>query len=193
MFSLFGLGNPGNRYNNTRHNIGFHILDHIAGSNNVPFKPGKGDYYFTEYKFRGDRILLFKPTTFMNLSGQAVSHVLKYFPVTLENILVIYDDFNLPFGTIRFRPQGSDGGHNGIRSIIYELQTEEFNRLRFGIGAEFEDAVQHVLTKFSQQESDQIEKIMQVTQKAVECWITEGIETGMNNYNGSYLEDNTTQ
>ena len=193
MFSLFGLGNPGNRYNNTRHNIGFHILDHIAGSNNVPFKPGKGDYYFTEYKFRGDRILLFKPTTFMNRSGQAVSHVLKYFPVTLENILVIYDDFNLPFGTIRFRPQGSDGGHNGIRSIIYELQTEEFDRLRFGIGAEFKDAVHHVLTKFSQQESDQIEKIMQVTQKAVECWITEGIEIGMNNFNGSYLEDNSNQ
>jgi len=190
---LFGLGNPGNRYEYTRHNIGYRILDHISGFNNVPFKAGKGDYYFTEYKFRGNRILMFKPTTFMNLSGHTVSHVLKYFPVNIENVLVIYDDFNLPFGTIRFRQQGSDGGHNGIRSIIYELQTEIFSRLRFGIGDDFRDAVQHVLTKFSPQESVQIDKMMEISRKAIECWISQGIEMAMNNYNGSYLEDNSIQ
>lgn len=140
---------------------------------------------------QGDRVLLVKPTTFMNLSGRAVTQVLNYFQVDVENTLVVCDDFNLPFGSIRFRAEGSDGGHNGIRSVIYELQTEAFSRLRFGIGDNFDSAVQHVLTKFTTEESEQLKKMMKISCDAIECWIAQGIEKTMNNYNGSYMEDNS--
>jgi PTH1 family peptidyl-tRNA hydrolase len=191
--AIFGLGNPGRRYINTRHNVGFEILDTISDYYNVPFKAGKGDYYYSELMLSDKRILLVKPTTYMNRSGNAVKHVLGYFPVSSADLLVVYDDFNLPFGTIRFRPQGSDGGHNGIRSIVYELESDTFDRLRFGIGNEFQDATGHVLTRFSEEENRYLKKLIDICRNGVESWIEHGIDVTMNKYNNSYLEDNTIQ
>jgi len=185
VHAIFGLGNPGNRYSNTRHNIGFIIVDHFLNDDKIPLRAGKGDYYYSEFSQNNRRILLVKPVGFMNRSGQAVAHVLKYFPVTLENILVIYDDFNLPLGTIRFRSQGSDGGHNGIRSIIYDVQSDSFNRLRFGIGDQFQDAVRHVLTNFVDAEKEKIDKLIEIAREGAEFWIENGIDNTMNEFNSS--------
>jgi PTH1 family peptidyl-tRNA hydrolase len=191
--AVFGLGNPGNKYKNTRHNIGFVIADYLSEYFHVPFKAGKGDYYFTEFSYHNERVLLVKPTTFMNRSGLAVEQVLKYFPITVKDILTVYDDFHLNFGTIRFRSQGSDGGHNGLSSIIYHLQTEDFDRLRFGIGNEFSDAVRHVLSVFAEQESMHLAKLIEICRKGIENWIAYGIDETMNQFNGTYIEQNTNQ
>ena len=121
MRIVVGLGNPGKKYEHTRHNIGFKIVDSYTMLFKSLFKPGKGDYYFTEINDHDERILVVKPTTYMNNSGLAVKHVMKYYPVKLEDLLVIYDDYHLPFGTLRFREKGSNGGHNGVKSIIYHL------------------------------------------------------------------------
>lgn len=193
MFVLIGLGNPGKRYLNTRHNIGYLVVDQLAAIDNIPFKAGKGDYYYTEFAHHGERILLVKPSTYMNRSGVAVRHVLNYFPVLEQDILIVYDDFNLPYGTIRFRPQGSDGGHNGIRSVIYELQTDSFDRLRFGIGDDFHDAVRHVLAVFAKQELEDLNKLVDISRQGIELWIENSIDETMNNFNRSYLEDNSNQ
>ena len=187
MFVIVGLGNPGNRYEFTRHNIGFRIVDSIAVDNNVPFKSGKGDYYFSEYKYHGDRVILVKPVTFMNNTGMAIHQILKYFPVSIENLLIVYDDFNLPFGTLRFRKEGSDGGHNGLKSIIYHLHSNVFDRLRFGIGTEFKNSVSFVLSKFKKDEEKEISALISAAKDGVENWISEGIESSMNKYNKMYL------
>ena len=189
MHAIFGLGNPGRRYMETRHNIGFIIIDQMAVKYQVPFKAGKGDYYFCEIREDNRRVLLVKPTTYMNHSGRCVAQILKYFPVNIQEILIVYDDFHLPFGTIRFRNRGSDGGHNGINSIIFELQTDQFDRLRFGIGDVFENATEHVLTKFTGPEKRALDKLVTVSGEGITSWINYGIETTMNKYNGSYLED----
>ncbi len=191
MRAIFGLGNPGKKYKDTRHNIGFIILDHLSELYSVPFKAGKGDYYFAEISCHNERVLLVKPTTYMNRSGEAVGHVLRYFPVTREELLIVYDDYNLPLGTIRFRPQGTDGGHNGISSIIYELNSDVFDRLRFGIGTEFRDAVRHVLSGFSRQEQNELTNLVQISGRGIEYWIANGIEDTMNNFNRSYLDENS--
>lgn len=190
MRAIFGLGNPGRKYQNTRHNIGYIVLDHLSEFYNVPFKAGKGDYYYTEFTHHGERVMLIKPTTYMNRSGDAVRHVLGYFPVYEQEILVVYDDFNLPYGTIRFKPQGSDGGHNGIRSIIYQLHSDSFDRLRFGIGDDFQEAVRHVLSVFTASQVDDLNKLVEISRKGIESWIVNGIDDTMNNYNRSYLEQN---
>jgi PTH1 family peptidyl-tRNA hydrolase len=190
---IFGLGNPGRKYHNTRHNIGYKIVDYLSDYFDVPFKAGKGDYYYAELSVQNERVMLVKPTTYMNRSGQAVEHVLKYFPLSEMDILIAYDDFNLPFGTIRFRPQGSDGGHNGIRSIINHLHSNLFDRLRFGIGDDFDEAVNHVLSKFTSTETDQLNKLLEISRKGIEYWIINGIDETMNQYNRSHIEPNSNQ
>jgi peptidyl-tRNA hydrolase, PTH1 family len=187
VFVIVGLGNPGNKYEFTRHNIGFRIVDSIAVDYNVLFKSGKGDYYFSEFKYNGDRVILVKPVTFMNNTGLAIHQILKYFPVSIENLLIVYDDFNLPFGTLRFRKEGSDGGHNGLKSIIYHLHSNVFDRLRFGIGTEFKNSVSFVLSKFKKDEEKEIDTLISAAKAGVENWIVEGIESSMNKYNKMYL------
>jgi PTH1 family peptidyl-tRNA hydrolase len=187
VFIVVGLGNPGNKYKFTRHNIGFRIVDSIAEENDIPFKSGKGDYYFSEYKYKGDRVILVKPVTFMNNTGLAIYQILKYFPVSIKNLLIVYDDFNLPFGTLRFRKDGSDGGHNGLKSIIYHLNSNIFNRLRFGIGTEFKNSVSFVLSKFKKNEEKEIEELISTAKFGIENWIDEGIELTMNRFNKMYL------
>lgn len=187
MRAIIGLGNPGKKYQNTRHNIGYLILDYFLDSHRIPLKAGKGDYYYAEHSIAGERSAFFKTTSFMNQSGMAVVQILNYFPIESKDLLIVYDDFNLPLGTIRFRPVGSDGGHNGVRSIIYQLKTDEFDRMRFGIGTTVNDAVHYVLSNFARGEMRQIREILPTVKEAIECWIMHGIEVTMNQYNRSLL------
>ena len=185
MRAIFGLGNPGKKFEKTRHNIGYIIVNHLSDYYDVPFKAGKGDYYYTEFAHHGERILLVKPTTYMNRSGVAVRHVLNYFPVSEQDILIVYDDFNLPYGTIRFRSQGSDGGHNGIRSIIESLGSNEFQRIRIGIGSpeDKRPLEKYVLGNFSQKERETIDETIEYAVKAAKLVIRNKITQAMNEYN----------
>jgi PTH1 family peptidyl-tRNA hydrolase len=190
--AVIGLGNPGRRYEKTRHNIGYRIIESIQSKYKIPLKPGKGDYYYAEIPINDSRVLLVKLTAYMNRSGLAVTQLLKYFPLSTSDILITYDDFNLDFGTLRFRASGSDGGHNGIRSLIYALNTEDFDRLRFGIGSQFSNAVGYVLSTFSQKEMSHLDDLLDITNAAIVSWIEEGIEITMNRFNRSYLNENSS-
>ncbi|MGD9900085.1 MAG: aminoacyl-tRNA hydrolase [Calditrichaceae bacterium] len=191
MEVVFGLGNPGIRYRSTRHNIGFILLDYIKKDFIIPFRPGKGDYYFCELDLNGREILLVKPTTFMNNSGVAVRQVMEYFSVREDEILVVYDDFHLKFGTLRFRRTGSDGGHNGIKSIVASLETQNFGRLRIGIGGDFEDSIDFVLSSFSKDEQQKLEFVLKHAYDGIKIWLDEGIDRAMNTYNRNFLDANT--
>lgn len=190
MQALIGLGNPGKRYIDTRHNIGYLIVEHFSSNQNVPFLPGKGDYYYKENEVNDRQVFLFKPTTYMNHSGRAVRKIIEDFSLSVDEILVICDDFNLPFGAFRFRQKGSDGGHNGLKSIIYTLQTENFNRFRFGIGDAFSDASQYVLESFSRKESEKLNELLPISTEAIHHWLKEGIQTTMNKYNRQFISEN---
>jgi PTH1 family peptidyl-tRNA hydrolase len=187
--AIFGLGNPGPQYVRTRHNIGFQILDYFLQRWKIEFKAGRGDFYFARLRMGGSEVLLAKPVTFMNRSGRAVLQVMKQFSVTSQDMLIIYDDFHLPIGTFRFRSKGSDGGHNGISSIIYELETDVFDRFRFGIGETSDDVVSYVLSQFNAEEIEQINILLPRTKDAISCWIKFGMEKTMNIYNRSFLDE----
>lgn len=191
MHALIGLGNPGNRYKNTRHNIGYLIIDQFSMNKNIPFRPGKGDYYYKELQVGDYQVLLFKPTTYMNNSGRAVRHLKDHFDLDVEQMLIICDDFNLPFGSFRFRQKGSDGGHNGLKSIIYNLQTENFNRFRFGIGDAFADASQFVLESFSRRESEHLKELLPISTEAIHHWLKDGIQKTMNKYNRHFISESS--
>jgi len=179
MRALIGLGNPGWRYQMTRHNAGFLFLDYLNSTSNIPFSPGKGDYYFYE----NADFLMVKPTTYMNRSGRAVKQVMDDYSLSIGKILIVYDDFNLPFGTIRFRAKGSDGGHNGIKSVVEELGTEEFNRLKIGIGHPGENTVEYVLSEFSKTEMRAMETVFELAEKGIHVWREKGIDHAMSQYN----------
>jgi PTH1 family peptidyl-tRNA hydrolase len=184
---VVGLGNPGNQYAGTRHNIGYEVVDYIAGELPSPFKAGKGDYYCSETRIGGQKIMLVKPTTYMNHSGRAVRQIVDYFALAVADVLIICDDYNLPWGTFRFRQAGRDGGHNGLSSVIYELGTDVVDRFRFGIGNRFEDPVDFVLSKFDQREQGELKQLLLLAKEAVYSWIEQGMEVTMNSYNRSFL------
>ena len=188
MKVICGLGNPGRRYRLTRHNIGFVFLDYIQNQLNISFKPGKGDYNYCEAEIADQPVLFVQPLTYMNLSGTAVIQILEYFCVNPDDLLIVYDDFHLPFGELRFRKKGSSGGHNGIASIIYELETDIFARLKIGIGDQFEDSVDFVLSKFSKLERKQIESLMKNAYEALNIWLTQGIDIAMNHFNRKVID-----
>ncbi|QTU82843.1 aminoacyl-tRNA hydrolase [Carnobacteriaceae bacterium zg-C25] len=147
---IVGLGNPGEKYHETKHNIGFMVLDEWAKREGVTFNHSKHKGLFAELFINGEKVLLVKPQTYMNLSGECVKPLMDYFKIDKDDMVVIYDDMDLPIGKIRLRQKGSAGGHNGIKSLIQHLGTQEFNRVRMGIGRplEFETVIQHVLSKF---------------------------------------------
>jgi PTH1 family peptidyl-tRNA hydrolase len=190
VHALIGLGNPGNQYEVTRHNIGYLIVDHFSALKNIPFKPGKGDYYYKELDVNDQQVLLFKPTTYMNKSGRAVRQILEYFSLSVDQLLIICDDFNLPFGAFRFRMKGSDGGHKGLKSIIYQLQTEDFNRFRFGIGDQFSNAIHFVLESFSKKEFAELNDLLPISTEALHHFLEQGLEQTMNKYNRQFIGEN---
>lgn len=184
MRCIVGLGNPGKKYLSTRHNIGFEILDRFAEKNNLVFKASKYDYYYSEGLLNTSDFFLLKPTTFMNASGIAVLNFLNHHNLELQDLLVIADDVNLPPGQIRIRKSGSDGGHNGIKSIIYHLQNDGFPRLRFGIGSDFDkgEMADFVLSKFDEKERGQLEESEKFAVDLVEQFIKDGYKMMMDHF-----------
>lgn len=182
---IVGLGNPGRKYAGTRHNIGFELLDRLAEYFSVRMGPGKGPFHIGDVHYHGEKVLLVKPTTYMNLSGDAVVQVLNYYDIGTEDCLVCYDDLNLPVGTIRLRPKGSAGGHNGIKDIIKKLGTKDFPRLRIGIGNSYREGkqVDYVLSRFSKSDRKTVEETLDLAVDAVRTYLDHGIETAMNDYN----------
>ena len=183
-YLITGLGNVGEQYAQTRHNIGFEILDELADSATVSFSDGR--YGFTaEIKWKGRTLILLKPSTYVNLSGKAVHYHLKKHKVPLENLLVILDDLSLPFGKIRLKPYGGNAGHNGLINISEVLGTQNYARLRFGIGNEFPKGyqVQHVLGKWDEEEKQNLTMHIGDACQTVKSFCTIGIERTMNYFN----------
>jgi PTH1 family peptidyl-tRNA hydrolase len=180
---IFGLGNPGKKYKNTRHNVGYMVVEKIGEG--VRFKRSiKLEAYLGEKEVEGEKVLLVKPTTFMNNSGICVKKTIEYYQICFKDFLVIYDDVDLPLGKIRFRKKSSSGGHKGIKSIIEILGSEEINRLRIGIGKrEGEDLVEYVLSEFSSQEKEILKRVILNAVSASLDWIRFGPEYVMRNYN----------
>lgn len=194
MKLIVGLGNPGNTYALTRHNIGFIILDYLAEYLKCEFKAGKGEYYLAKGKFKGEEFILLKPVTYMNNSGIAVREVLELYPDTeLNDVLIVFDDFQLKLGTMRIREQGSDGGHNGISSVIYHLNSMEVPRLRVGIGKgevmRKDEFVDFVLGNFSETEIETIKTLLPTYKDCILSFIKEPFKNVMNRYNKHFLEE----
>ncbi|MEN6314979.1 MAG: aminoacyl-tRNA hydrolase [Clostridiaceae bacterium] len=190
---IVGLGNPGNKYENTRHNVGFRTIDYISGKYGVKVDRLRHKALTGDGAIKGERVLLVKPQTFMNLSGESVRDIMEWYKVPLENLIVIYDDADLPAGTIRVRPKGSSGTHNGMKSIIYQLQSDDFPRIRIGIGKAPEgwDLADYVLGRFSSEESAVIMQSIGRASDAAVAVMTGGVASAMNQYNGkdnSYIE-----
>jgi PTH1 family peptidyl-tRNA hydrolase len=192
MKLIVSLGNPGTQYAQTRHNMGFIILDYIAEKNNLNFKAGKGEWYEAHFMHNGRSVYLMKPTTFMNNSGLAISDFIDRNNIEMKDILTVFDDFQIPLGTIRIRETGSDGGHNGISSIIYHLNTLDFPRMRVGIGTEKEikkdDYTDFVLSNFTEDELVKVKQMLPLYKEAIFCFIDEGIKNAMNMYNKNYFK-----
>lgn len=180
-----GLGNPGRRYQATRHNLGFMVLDKLTKKYRISFKPGKGDFYSGWWQYTDQEILLVKPTTFMNNSGLAILQARTLAEFLPEELLVICDDVDLPLGTIRLRQSGSDGGHLGLKSIIYHLQSEGFPRLRTGIGRppEKELVAEYVLDSFLPEEEKIKTEVIEKAVSAVECLVEFDLQSAMNRFN----------
>lgn len=183
-YLIAGLGNIGEEYNLTRHNIGFDTLDAFAKASNVFFSQEKLAFT-TEVKFKGRTFVLIKPTTYMNLSGKAVNYYLQKEKIPTENLLVIIDDIALPLGTLRLRGKGGDGGHNGLKSINESLGTTEYARLRFGIGSEFPRGkqVEYVLGKWTQEELNILAEKIPVAVEMIKSFGIIGLERTMNAFN----------
>lgn len=175
MKAVFGIGNYEKQYNNTRHNLGFLVVDKLSEIYNTPFKLGR-KYLFGKAKIDNEQVILVKPLTFVNLSGFAAINVILDHEIRREDFLVICDDFNLNFGKIRIRRAGSDGGHKGLASIIYHLGTEEFPRLRIGIGPCIGEATSFVLSEFTQEEKIALNDIIDKAVNLVHIFIKEGVE-----------------
>ena len=184
MKIVVGLGNPGDQYAKTRHNIGWMVLDRLADRAGWTGKGRTRDASSIAMgRFKGLDVTLVKPLTWMNDSGLAVRKVLAREHAPLVDLLVVTDDFALPFGKLRFREGGGPGGHNGLRSIIDELRTEKFSRLRIGIGEPDRSAVDHVLTKFAPDEQQRLDELLDAAADAVEAWAREGTNKAANRFN----------
>jgi PTH1 family peptidyl-tRNA hydrolase len=182
---IVGLGNIGEKYHNTRHNVGFKILDTFATKEALSFETQKlGD--LCTYKFKGRTFIFLKPSTFMNLSGKALKYWMTKENIPLENVLVLTDDLNLPFGQIRIKTKGSDGGHNGLKDIQNTLQTTSYNRLRFGISDAFNkgNQVDYVLGEWTSEEEEALPERLNLAVDAIKSFALAGINTTMNQFNG---------
>ena len=184
-FLIVGLGNIGSEYVNTRHNIGFKIVDFLAKKENLTFETVKLGA-LANFKQKGKHFFLLKPNTYMNLSGKAVKYWLEKEKISLENILIITDDLNLSFGAIRIKPKGSDGGHNGLKSINFELNTQVYSRFRFGISDEFKKGkqVDYVLGNWDDTEAKLMPERLEMASQIILSFGNTGLEGTMNLYNG---------
>lgn len=184
-YLIAGLGNIGAEYVNTRHNIGFKVLDHLARQESLNFETAKLGAV-AEYKLKGKTLVLLKPNTYMNLSGKAIKYWLEKENIPLENLLVITDDLNLPFGAIRIKAKGSDGGHNGLKSTQQLLNTSDYARFRFGISDDFKKGrqVDYVLGEWDDEEKAKLPERLDMAAEAVKSFVLAGLGNTMSTYNG---------
>jgi PTH1 family peptidyl-tRNA hydrolase len=186
MFVIAGLGNPGKKYANTRHNVGFEMVDAIAAKQGINIKKVQYNALCGETTIAGERVVLMKPQTFMNLSGMSISQFLNYYKIPVSNLVVIYDDVSLELGRLRIRERGSSGGHNGMKNIIASLGTEEIARVRIGIGEDMDARIdQYVLSNFS---SSEVKVLIETAIKMpdiIDEIIKNGVASAMNLYNGA--------
>ena len=185
MKLIAGLGNPGTQYRNTRHNLGFDILDALAQSLGVQFDKEKHNGQFAQAMYQGEKLLLLKPLTYMNRSGDCIAKHARNKVHEPEDILIIVDDINLPLGRMRLRTNGSAGGHNGLKSIIERLGTKDFHRLRIGVGdnRQGKDLADHVLSKFRPDEKNQVQESIDKSVEAATLWINHQPQDVMNQFN----------
>lgn len=186
MYIIAGLGNPDAKYDKTRHNIGFRMVEALAARNNIEIDDKKHKGLIGKGVIGGQKVVLVKPLTYMNLSGECIRAVADYYKVDVEDIIILYDDISLDVGKIRIRKKGSAGGHNGIKSIIAHLGSENFPRLKFGVGDKPKgmDLADYVLGRFSAGEEAIIDDSMKKVCEAVECMVTEDADAAMNRFNG---------
>lgn len=185
MFLIIGLGNPGQKYKDTRHNVGFGVIDKIAQTLNIEVDKKEHQGLVQSAFWHGKKILLVKPQTYMNLSGQTVGELINYYHDQIDNLLVIHDDLDLPVGQLRFKKHGGTGGHNGLKSIVQHLNSQEFDRLKIGIGRPKGpmDVKAFVLTSFAAEERQSLEETIERASEAVKTWMLEGIDRAMNEFN----------
>lgn len=185
MKLIVGLGNIGAKYTFTRHNVGFMLADSYAINNNLNFKENSRlKCSMTNLRDGGNDFLIIKPTTYMNLSGEAVRAVVDYYKISIEDVLIVYDDLSLDLGKIRFRPNGSDGGHNGIKSIIQHLGTKDIARLKIGIGPQPSlPSEVFVLQNFSKEELENLKPVLSKAKDGINCYFKEGIAIAQNKFN----------
>ncbi|XLS29577.1 aminoacyl-tRNA hydrolase [Flavobacteriaceae bacterium M23B6Z8] len=185
-FLIVGLGNIGPNYENTRHNIGFKILDHFAKEEALSFENLKLGAV-TTHKIKGRTLIFLKPATYMNLSGKAVKYWMEKEKIPLENILVITDDINLPFGSIRLKAKGSHGGHNGLKDIELQLATSKYHRYRFGVGAEFSKGrqVDYVLGEWNEEETAKLQERLERSTELIKSFVLAGAARTMNEFNNT--------
>lgn len=184
-FLIVGLGNIGSDYVNTRHNIGFKIVDYVASKHDVSFESSKLGS-ITEFSIKGRKLILLKPNTYMNLSGKAVKYWMEKENIPKENVLIITDDLNLTFGTIRIKSKGTDGGHNGLKNIQLILNSSEYPRFRFGISDEFKKGqqVDYVLGEWNEEEESKLPERYEMAKQIVEFFALAGLNETMNTFNG---------
>ncbi len=185
MRVIVGLGNPGAQYAHTRHNVGFMCVDRVSRLHNIPFSDRRQLAAMGTGCIEGQEVVLAKPRTFMNRSGEAVRYLLQRFSAKPSDLVVIYDDMDLPLGKIRIRPKGSSGGHRGVESIIGATGTQDFARIRVGVGRPLgtEGAVNHVLARFSREEEPVVQEAIDRVAEAVRVLLKDGIEAAMNRFN----------
>jgi len=183
MKLVVGLGNPGATYARSRHNVGFRCIDHLAAKHGISISRRQAHARVGLGRIDDSEVVLARPLTYMNLSGIAVGPLAKLYRVVLPDLLVVYDDMDLPLGAIRLRERGSAGGHNGMRSIIATVGTQDFPRLRIGIGRPTREGREHVLSNFTEDEEATFQQVLDRAAEAIQCWVTEGIVAAMNRFN----------
>ena len=183
MKIIAGLGNPGTKYETTRHNVGFIVADLLAEALEVEIEEHAFGGLCARTRYNGEQIILVKPQTFMNLSGECVGRLADYFKVENEEVLVISDDKDTPVGTLKLKKKGSSGGHNGLKSLIEHLGGDDFPRLKVGIGSGAHGAIDHVLGRFTDEEWEILTPVLEAARDAALCWLQEGPEVAMNRYN----------
>lgn len=186
MYLIAGLGNPGKQYFATRHNIGFSAIDYISQKHNIDVSKIKFKGLIGEGKIASEKVLLLKPSTFMNLSGESIGEAASFYKIPPENIIILHDDISLPVGTLRIRRKGSAGGHNGLKSIIAHLNSENFPRMKIGVGSPEpeRDLANYVLGKISKTEQEALFSVLERVCDAVYEYIKSGPDSAMNKYNG---------
>lgn len=183
MYIIAGLGNPGQKYENTRHNMGFKAIDHLAEKLGIDVNRAKFKGLIGEGRIGTEKVILLKPQTFMNLSGQSVREIMNFYKIPEENLIVIYDDFDLPIGSIRIRKSGGPGTHNGMKSVVSELGSRQFPRIRIGIGNSEGPTIQFVIGKVGNDEQRILDETAAAAAAAAEDVVRIGIENAMNIHN----------